>query len=176
MEIDTHYLAASQAAATQMADLQSKKNQKAAGTEKIKGKSFFSSVEKAHIENQLVQEGLPPEIAGMDTEDAAVFLKDAADIAADELKDTPLPENYTNYKKKVSQFLKFMVKNNFDVTSRNRKRSRSGKQLEPHKQIQIINEKLDELAQWFLSSHKEPFKMLSKLEEIQGLIVDLMAV
>ena len=176
MEIDARYLAASQAAATQMADLQSKKNQKADGTEKVKGKTFFSSLEKAQQENQLVQEGLPPEIAGMNTEDAAVFLKDAADIAADELKDNPLPENYTKYKKKVSQFLKFMVKNNFDVTSRNRKKSRTGRQLDPHKQIKVINEKLDELAQWFISSHKQAFKMLSKLEEIQGLIVDLMAV
>ena len=174
MEIDSLHLAASQADASQMADLQAKKSRKTDGSEKIKAKSFSSSLESA----RLVQEGFPAEIAGMDTEDAAVFLKDAADIAADKLKESQLPENFTDYRKKISQFLKFIVKNNFEVAQgkRLRKFSRNGKPLEPHKQIQIINQKLDELSQWFLSTHRDTLKMLSKLEEIQGLIVDLMAV
>ena len=172
MEIDGVYFSAAQAAAN-MAAFSSQKKEK---TNTVKGKTFASAMERAREESQLVQEGLPVEIAGMDVEEAAVFLKDAADIAADRLKESQLPEVFADYKKKVSQFLKFVVKNNFDVVKKNRIRTaRTLKKPNPHTQVQFINEKLDEMAKWLLSSHKDTFKMLQKIEEIQGLIVDLMA-
>lgn len=174
MEIDSLYFSASQAAAVNMASSQTKKNEKSG---KVKGKMFSSAFEKAREENLLVQEGLPPEIAGMDTEEAAIYLKDEADIAADRLKENQLPENFNAYKKKVSQFLRFLSKNNYNVYKQDRiKTRRTLKKPNPHTQVQIINQKLDEMAMWLLSSHKDTFKILSRVEEIQGLIIDLMAV
>jgi uncharacterized protein YaaR (DUF327 family) len=39
----------------------------------------------------------------------------------------------------------------------------------------VINQKLDEMAQWLLHSHADTLQMLAKIEEVNGLLVDLMA-
>lgn len=139
-------------------------------------KVFSSAMEKAREEQMLANEGLPPEIAGMESEEAVIFLKDAADIAADKLRQSPLPENFVEYKKTVSQFMRYLVKNNFEVVEKRRRgKSRTGKPLDPHKQIVVINEKLDEMGRWLISSHRDTIEMLRKLNEIDGLLVDLIA-
>ncbi len=162
--------------ATQGMALQAGRAQKKEEVKKTK-KSFASAMEKARVEQQFLQEGFPVEIASMEVEDAAVFLKDAADIAADKLKENQSPENFASYKKAVSQFVRYLVKNNFDVVDRKRiGRNKLGRKIDPHKSIVIINEKLDELGRWLLTSHKETLEMLRKLDEIKGMMVDLMAV
>ena len=59
--------------------------------------------------------GLPIEIASMTEEEAVIFLKDAADIAADKLRKSQMPDVYADYRLKVSQFLRYIVKNNFEI-------------------------------------------------------------
>ena len=133
-------------------------------------------MERTQEEYKLKQEGLPPEIAGMAPEQAAVFLKDAADIAAEKLKSSQLPENFADYRKKVSQFLKYIVKTNYTVYQQKHTGStRKGRKFEPHTQIQMVNKKLEELAQWMIHEHSDTLQMLAKLDEINGLLVDLMA-
>ena len=39
----------------------------------------------------------------------------------------------------------------------------------------MINAKLDEMAQWLLHTHSDTLQMLAKIDEINGLLVDLMA-
>ncbi len=160
------YFQAAQSAAQQAAK-EAQQKQKTAGTKKT---AFSSIFEKAQVENQLISEGLPPEIAGMSDEEAVVFLKDAADLAAEKLKASQLPETFADYRKKVSQFMKYIVKNNFKVEQHSRGRKRL-----PHTQITVINKKLDEMATWLLHSHKDTLGMLAKIEEVSGLLVDLMA-
>lgn len=66
---------------------------KSAKTEKpvAKKSRFASMVEQKVAENQMISAGLPPEIAGMEFEDALVYLKDKADMASDVAKNDFTP-------------------------------------------------------------------------------------
>ena len=46
-------------------------------------------------------------------EDAAVFLKDAVDLAGDELVEKMTSESFIKYKTKVKQFISYIVKTKF---------------------------------------------------------------
>mgnify|MGYP002707536237 FL=1 len=152
------------------------KDEKSQKTYKTRRKLFSRAMEKARQAFSLQHSGFPKAIAGLDTEDAAIYLKDQADMAADRLKEKQTPEEFADYRKKVSQFLRYLAKNNFEVKKRERRGfTRKGKPLDPQFKIVVINQKLDEMANWLLSSHREAFAMLARVNEISGLLVDLMA-
>ena len=161
--------------ATQLAAAENarKANKKEKSTE-VKKSAFATVFEKSRIEHQLQMEGFPVEIAGMEVEEAARFLKDAADLAADKLKECQMPENFADYRKKVSLFMRYVVKNNFTIEQHARA-PRKGRKVQPQTQVVVINQKLDELARWLLTGHSETLLMLKKIDEISGLLVDLMA-
>ena len=146
-------------------------------------------------EPQFVTEGLdlPAEVAAMSIDDAAVYLADAVSIAGNNLSEELTKENLEQFKTSVQQFVRFVVANNFEVKS-HRKKNRLGKDmlvpsrtnffsnysLPPHRidpkyQIQVINEKLDALARETLSNQMNNLKILAQVNEIKGLIVDLMS-
>ena len=162
-------------AAAQMAgQAEASKTQKNKKSEKIKS-SFSNVLEKNQAENSLIQEGFPLEILGMETEDAAVFLRDEVDIAGDKLVEFQTPENFADYRRKLSQFFKFLEKNNFQVKKKERRGfNMKGKPLPPRVQIRVINEKLDEMARYLLSSHRDKLFMLSKIDEIKGLLINFL--
>lgn len=161
-------------AATQTASQQAAKHAKQ--IERNSKASFSSSLKRIQEEAELASAGLPKEIAGMSEEDAIVFLKDAVDIAGDELKLSQSPENLENYRKKIGQFMKYVVRNNFEVIEKRRfGRNRRGKQLAPYYQIQVINQKLNNLASDMLYNHSKNLSILARIDEINGLIVDLLA-
>ena len=97
------------------------KDEKSQKTDKTRRKLFSNAMEKAREEFALQKDGFPKEIAGLDTEDAAIYLKDQADMAADRLKEKQTPEEFADYRKKVSQFLRYLAKNNFEVKKRERR-------------------------------------------------------
>lgn len=168
------HLAGSMAAA----GTQAAKAQKEDAARRARGEkgSFMGAIERAREEISLQQGGFPKEIAGLDTEEAAVYLKDRADMAADVLKEHQTPKEFEEYRKCVSQFLRYIVKNNFAVHRRDRRGyTKRGRELTPQYKITIINEKLDEMAKWILSSHKDTLGLLARVEEIRGLIIDIMA-
>ena len=103
------YFAQAQTLAVQNAQAQSK--EKTEKADKSKKKMFANAFEKSRREMELVREGFPAEIAEMDVEEAAIYLRDAADIAADVLREHQTPAEYADYRKKITQFMKFVVKN-----------------------------------------------------------------
>ena len=112
----------------------------------------------------------------MTEDEAIVFLKDEMDIAGDELKQHQSLESMEKYRKKVSQFMKYIVKINYNfITTREQKKLRSGRIIKPMHQIQIIDQRLNQLASEMLILHGANLKLLAKVEEIQGMIIDLMA-
>lgn len=158
-------------------------------------KTKFSELLKPNNEPEpaFTTVGLPPEIASMSLDDAAIYLKDAVDNAGNLLSDEITEENIQNFKTAVTQFITFVVNNNFEVTS-HRKKNRLGKDmlvpsrtnffsnysLPPHKidpryQINVINEKLDALTRATLEGQMDNLKILAKVNEIKGLIIDLMS-
>ncbi len=143
-------------------------------------------------EPQFIAEGLPPEIATMSIDDAAVYLADAVSMAGNAFSEEQTQENLEKFKTSVSQFIKFVVSNNFEVNIK-QKRQRPGKSGQPSRlfvfsdytvpaqkknprySIDIINEKLDALARETLSAQSNNLKLLAQVNEIKGLIVDLMS-
>ena len=164
------YFAATQAASQQMAQ---QKTREAPKKEKA---SFASFLSKNQESSQLISEGFPVELTGMSEEEAIVFLKDEMDLAGDELKTRQNLEAMEKYRKKVSQFLKYIVKINYNfITTREQKKLRSGRIIKPMYQIQVIDKKLNQLASEMLILHGANLNLLARVEEINGMIVDLMA-
>ncbi len=169
------YFNVAQAVASQTA-AQTSKKEAAEKTKKTGKKSFASAYEKSLAEKEMLDAGLPAEIAGMEVEEAAVFLKDAADIAAEKLKNSQMPDVYAEYRRTVGQFIRFIVKNNYNVAKHEASYiSRKRGVKDPRIEVQVINQKLDDLAKWLMSSHKDQLNLLAKLDEINGMLVDLMA-
>lgn len=161
-------------------------------TEKGKKLDFGKILRGEEVEEPpFIAEGLPPEVKTMSIDDAAVYLADAVSLAGNDFSDNQNPENLERFKTAVSQFIRFVVVNNFSVNNINSPKKRKQQQpprlfvfsdysLPPGKPrqkqtIQIINEKLDALARETLSTQAENLKILAQVNEIKGLIVDLMS-
>lgn len=133
--------------------------------------------------------GLPKELAGLDSDEAIVILKDAIDSSGDMLEENFTAESFATFKKSVSQFLKYMEHTNYSVT----KSKRSGKSARehiykgaspffserrkppPYAMVEIVNKRLDEIASMVLQNHSDKLMLLAKVDEIKGLIVDFLA-
>lgn len=167
--------------------LKQRKNEKISGTKKSKFHELLKS-ENAQEESSFVTKGLPPEIQEMSFDDAAVYLKDAVDMAGDVLSQEINDVNIQQFKKAVSNFITFIVENNYEVSSKKPRRmtivspvnffstyNTKGHFADPKVQVKVINEKLDLLAQSMLDTQRNNLKILAQVDEIKGLIVDLMS-
>ena len=139
-----------------------------------------------------IADGLPLEVASMTIDDAAVYLADAVGNAGNDFSDKQSKENLEKFKTAVSQFIRFVIVNNYEVNIK-QKRPRPGKAGQPSRlfvfsdytvpsqkknprySIEIINQKLDALARETLSAQSDNLKILAQVNEIKGLIVDLMS-
>jgi len=138
-----------------------------------------------------IADGLPLEVASMTIDDAAVYLADAVGNAGNDFSDNQTQENLERFKTAVSQFIRFVVVNNFNVNNINTPKKRKPSQPprlfvfsdytipkgKPRQKvnIEIINQKLDALARETLSNQADNLKILAQVNEIKGLIVDLMS-
>lgn len=93
------------------------------------------------------------------------------DEAAEKLKENLNIDNLLSYKKKVKQFLQNAVNSMF----RRNKRESIG--LNGRKKIYTIvdkvNDKLEMMTQEFIEGNKKNIDLLSAIEEIRGLLVDI---
>ncbi len=153
-----------------------KKSEELKKTKQKKLSPFKKRFEAAQKVLELEAAGLPVEIADMTDDDAIIYLKDAADLAGDELTDSFSPEAFKKYRKTISQFLIFIEKNNFEIIKHKRFGfNRKGKPRDPLVQVQVINNKLDQLASEMMYNHRSKLKLLGQIDELKGLIVDLLA-
>jgi len=120
------------------------------------------------------------------SEESINFLMDEVRSAGDTLKDRPFTEEILRYKQAVRNFINYVVKNGFDVASEKGipnflKPQFSGERGTPeamkgkkYTTIQVIDRKLEDLAAMLLSNQKSKLELVSRLEEIRGLLVDLL--
>ena len=98
-------------------------------------------------------------------------LLDDVHSAGDALKTRPLAEEIRQYKKAVRHFLHYVVENGFAVKTEsylfNHEKRRKV-------QIAVVDQKLEELAAGILSGQLAQVALLARLDEISGLLVDLM--
>ena len=147
---------------------------KKAGAQQRAG--IFSAMLKKNEEaSELASAGLPSEIAGMSVEDAVVFLKDRVTTAGDKLIDSMTEDAFAEYRRAVSQFMKYVVKYSFEIEELSGRRNRRTNKERIFVQVRIIDEKLNNLAAEILANQADKFLLLKRVEEIRGLLVDVFA-
>lgn len=170
-------------AASSVAAKKTKEEQEKKKAQKTKKSSFSDMFQKKEEELSLANAGLPVEIAGLSLEESVNYLKDAVDLAADALSEQINEVNVAAFRKSVSQFVKYVEKNNYEIKSKKRlgvshRKSvyfEERKPRDPLIQVRVIDKKLDELTAMVLQSHTDKLKLLSKVDEIKGLLVDFLA-
>ena len=169
--------------ATSQAAKESNKKEKTDSSKKVK----FSELLKAKKPAGGTVEAFdfPPEIADMEIEDAAVFLRDAVDLAGNDVATAATTENLMKFKKTVKQFVEFVVLNNYEVKTKKRhgvsqtmqmfsKYNAKVRPKDPRMIVTTINQKLDAMTRAMLMDHKNNLQLLAQVNEIKGLIIDLM--
>ncbi|MDR2897461.1 MAG: YaaR family protein [Spirochaetaceae bacterium] len=104
-------------------------------------------------------------------EEALRQLLDEVYSMGDALKGNPMPDAIINYKKAVKSFLYFVVNNSYDVHEQ-----KSGRNILKRKkfvQLEVIDQKLERLAAEVISAQKDQLKILARIEEINGMLVNL---
>lgn len=135
----------------------------------------FQQLIKSEIDETEIEQSasIPAHLVGLPPEKVLEALLDDVHSAGDLLKDKQLPDNIVAYKNAVRSFVQYVVDRAYTVTER----TSGGNILKRKKftQVQIIDEKLEQLAAGILSNQKNQLGLLGKIEEINGLLVDLMS-
>jgi uncharacterized protein len=116
---------------------------------------------------------IPAHLAGLSPEKVLEALLDDVHSAGDSLKEKPLPDTIAAYKTAVRHFVRYIVDRAYAVTE-----STSGGNILKRKkftQVQIIDQRLEQMAAGILSNQRGQLSLLEKIEEINGLLVDLMS-
>ena len=163
----------SQSAAALEAAKKNKKEEEQKKTGKVKTR-FADLLHKAE-EIPATDPDLPIEIASMEFDEAVAFLMDEVTMAGEELKNSPLPECYESYKKKITQFLHFVEKNTYDIENQLGIRSSRFKNRNKYIIVTVVNEKLEQLARDIMFIQSSQISMLAKIEEINGILIDLIS-
>jgi len=119
-------------------------------------------------------------------EETLDFLMDEVRSTGDALQKKPFPDEILRYKQSVRNFIQYVVKNGFDMNHetgipRFLKANYKGPRGTPeamkqnsYAKIQVIDDRLETLAAMLLSSQKQQIEIASRLEEITGLLIDLL--
>jgi uncharacterized protein YaaR (DUF327 family) len=98
-------------------------------------------------------------------------LLDDVHSAGDALKQRPLAEEITRYKRAVRHFLHYVVENGYAIKTENYLFNHEKRRKV---QIEVVDQKLESLASGILSGQLGQVELLARLDEITGLLVDLM--
>ena len=165
------------------------KTDKKEASAKVKKGSFSKLLKEAKTEEEFTfsKAGLPPEVQNLSFDETVVFLKDAVDLAGNDLAENPSYDNINRFKKSVKDFVTFVVANNYNVR---RKEQRGWKNVranqvfskysdipspkDPKVAVSILNQKLDSLVYDTLMTQKKNLNTLARINEIKGLIVDIL--
>ena len=107
------------------------------------------------------------------SEETLNFLMDEVRSSGDSLRNRPFPDEILRYKQAVRNFMHYVVENCFSLEQEDGIR----RLLKPHKRyykIQVIDKKLEDMAAMLLSRQMSQLELLARLEEIKGLLVDLL--
>lgn len=115
---------------------------------------------------------LPDNFESLPFDDKLTALVDGVYAAGDELKKKPFTDTFIVYKQSLSRFMRFVVDNSYELEIREQRKGKKRRQLIT---VQIINTKLDELAAGILYNQADQLKILAKIDEIHGILVDFLS-
>lgn len=150
-----------------------KKQEEKNKTKKSTKKASFSTILNKEQEIIETDSLLPPEIEGKSFEEALQYLVDSVYSKGDELKKNSTPENFKLYHDALSGFMRFVVKNSYEIKTI--KRGTRLRKKQPFQIVQTINSKLENLARGVLSNQHDQISLLAKIDEINGLVVDVLS-
>lgn len=141
---------------------------------------FSSILEQARTAGAEPAEALP--VSGETVNRLLDEIRNAGDI----LRERPFLEEILSYKKAVRDFIRYVVDNGYETEIQQRMTkyqnpkfagSNGGaeRQKRPVYSIRLIDRRLDELAAMILSRQLSQLELLSRLEEIRGLLIDLVS-
>lgn len=93
------------------------------------------------------------------------------DEYAKQLQRSPVFANLLRYKRKVRDVLLYLVKQSYEVRERTFYDPQGRRRLLVL--VENINQKLEELTRDFLDKHSAALDLVSRLDEIRGLLLDL---
>ena len=108
-------------------------------------------------------------LENLSSEEAVGLLLEDVRAAGSALKDRPFPDEIIRYKKSVRAFMQYVVEHSFDVEiAINRIKQRKSAL------VVVVDQKLEQLAAAILSGQSSQLTLLSRVEEINGLLVDML--
>lgn len=136
-------------------------------------KGFFAELlaEAEEAENSPKLTGVPQEIASMPYEKAVETLLDAVYSSGDDLKKMQTLDMVQKYREAVKHFITYVVKTCYQKEIH--ESSRLIKRRKKFFQYEVIDAKLDKLAAEVLINQREQISFLAKIDEINGILVDL---
>ena len=120
------------------------------------------------------------------SEETAVQLMDEVHLAGSALLDRPLPDEILRYKQSVRNFMHYIVKNGFTVETEaglprfmlpgftGQRGTDEALERRKYNKVQVIDKKLEDMAAGILAGQRDQLKILAGLEEINGLLIDLL--
>ena len=120
------------------------------------------------------------------SDEAVNLLMDDVRDAGDVLINRPLPEEILRYKQAVRNFINYIVKNNYSLEYdegiqnkykpgfQGRRNTPAAERSKGYTKIQVIDKKLEDLSAMLLTNQVRQLELISRLEEIKGLLVDLL--
>jgi uncharacterized protein YaaR (DUF327 family) len=145
------------------------------------GKTDFTSV----LEHSRAAEPETP-VPPLSEETTAKLLEDLR-TAGDALRERPFPQEILAYKQAVRNFMRYVVDNSYQVEQQlgipqylkpNFKGVRGSSEAQRrslHPMIRVVDRRLEELAAALMKGQLSQLEILSRLEEIKGLLVDLIS-
>ena len=103
---------------------------------------------------------------------AATELLDSVHVSGDALKKDASTENIKTYKRAVRDFIHYVVESVYETREQS-----SGRNILKRKKfttIVVIDEKLERFAAEIMSGQRDKLDILGRLEEIHGMLVDLL--
>jgi uncharacterized protein YaaR (DUF327 family) len=152
---------------------ETKKTGKKSGLRESRTVEFSEVLERSAVDLPL--EDIAP------SEEAVQELLDAVRGAGDELRQRPVPDEILKYKRAIRNFFHYILRNGYAVEVQegvpkpSPKGPRWDKQAKVFHVVRVVDQKLDRLAVEILAGQVSKLELLAKLEEITGLLVDLIS-
>ena len=147
---------------------------KKAQDKEIKGpkKAKFSSILENEVKSEATEtreiRDLPPSQENLE------LLLDDVHNSGDILKQRPFPEEIKQYKKAVRNFLHYIIENGYAVEKHISPNTNVLKPKKIHTIVQVVDQKLEQLAAGILSGQLTQLNILARVDEINGILVDLL--
>jgi uncharacterized protein YaaR (DUF327 family) len=120
------------------------------------------------------------------SDEALAELLDSVHSAGDDLKHRPFPEEIKRYKGAVKDFLRYVAKNGYAVEEQTgikrylnpnftgSRKTPEAREPKRYTLIRVVDQKLEALALGLLREQINQIELLSRIDEIAGLLVDLL--